>query len=255
MGFFVAILLGLVQGLTEFLPISSSGHLLLVEELCGVQIDALLLNVLLHVATLFAVLVFYRKTLLYMFKNPGCRLNRYLLVATLPAIVFVLAFGLLLGDVFSSANYVGVGFIVSGIFLAIAQFVAKRNKAPAPLNWKGVLTMGFAQALAVFPGVSRSGSTFAFGVIAGMEKNTTLDFSFLMSIPIILASLVYELVFSHGTLGASSTHWASIAVSFLVAFASALLGLKIMQKLVKKIGFWWFVPYLLIMGIVLLIWL
>lgn len=255
MGFFVAIFLGLVQGFTEFLPISSSGHLLLVEEVLGVQTDTLLLNVLLHIATLFAVFSFYRKTLFYMIKNPWCRLNRYLLVATLPAVLFVLGFGLLLGDVFSSANYVGVGFIVSGLFLAIAQFMAKRNRSPTPLNWKGVIIMGFAQALAVFPGVSRSGTTFAFGVTAGMEKNTTLDFSFLMSIPIILASLVYELLFNHGVSGATDIHWASVLVAFAVAFVSALVGLKIMQKLVKKIGFWGFVPYLIVLGIILLIWL
>lgn len=255
MSFWVALLLGVVQGITEFLPISSSGHLMVLEKLCGVQVDAIFLNVLLHIATLLAVLWFYRKTLLYMIKNPFCKLNKYLLVATLPAIIFVLIFGILLGDFLSSAEFVGVGFIVSAIFLGLAQYVISKNKKPTELNWKGVVTMGFAQALAVFPGISRSGTTFAFGAVTGMERNTTLDFSFLMSIPIILASLVYELVFSGPEVFAVSTHWASLVVAFVVAFLTAILGLKIMQKLVRKINFWWFVPYLIIMGIIIIVWL
>jgi len=255
MSFWIAILLGIVQGITEFLPVSSSGHLLLLESIFGVEMDALFLNVLLHVATLMAVVWFYRKTLWYMVKNPLCRMNKYLLVATLPAVIFVLLFGVLLGDFLSSSEFLGIGFIITAIFLTLAQFMVARNKKPTPLNWKGVLTMGFTQALALFPGISRSGTTFAFGVTVGMERNTTLDFSFLMSIPIILASLVYELAFSGVSLMANSTHFMSIIVAFVFAFFTALLGLKIMQKLVRKISFWWFVPYLIIIGIVIIIWL
>ena len=255
MSFLVALLLGIVQGITEFLPISSSGHLMIVEKLCGAEIDSIFLNVILHLATLLAVCLFYRKTLLYMIKHPLCKLNQYLLVATLPAVVFVLLFGILLGDFLSSAEFVGVGFLVSAVFLTFAQIVASKNQAPQKLGWKGVLTMGFSQALALFPGVSRSGTTFAFGVASGLEKNQALDFSFLMSIPIILASLVYELVFSGNALAILDTHWLSIVISFISAFLTALLGLVIMQKLVRKISFWWFVPYLIIMGILILIFL
>ena len=255
MSFLVALLLGIVQGITEFLPISSSGHLMIVEKLCGDEIDSIFLNVILHLATLLAVCLFYRKTLLYMIKHPLCKLNQYLLVATLPAVVFVLLFGILLGDFLSSAEFVGVGFLVSAVFLTFAQIVASKNKYPQKLGWKGVLTMGFSQALALFPGVSRSGTTFAFGVASGLEKNQALDFSFLMSIPIILASLVYELVFSGNALAILDTHWLSIVISFISAFLTALLGLVIMQKLVRKISFWWFVPYLIIMGILILIFL
>ena len=255
MSFWIAILLGIVQGITEFLPISSSGHLLILEYIFGVQVDSLLLNVLLHVATLLAVIWFYRKTVWYMIKNPLCRMSKYLLVATLPAVIFVVLFGVLLGDFLSSSEFVGIGFIITAIFLGLAQFIVTRNKKPTPLNWKGVLAMGFSQALALFPGISRSGTTFAFGVTAGMERNTALDFSFLMSIPIIIASLVYELAFSHSAIATTSTHIMSLIVSFVFAFITALLGLKIMQKLVKKISFWWFVPYLIVMGVVIIIWM
>lgn len=255
MSFWIAILLGIVQGITEFLPVSSSGHLLLLESIFGVQVDAIFLNVLLHTATLLAVIWFYRSTLWYMIKNPLCKMNKYLLVATLPAVLFVLFFGVIFGDFLSSSSFVGIGFLITAVFLIFAQIMVTRNKKPTELNWKSVLSMGFSQALALFPGISRSGTTFAFGVTVRLERNKALDFSFLMSIPIILASLVYELAFSGSALTVSSTHFVSIIISFICAFATALLGLKIMQKLVRKVNFWWFVPYLLLTGIAIIIWL
>ncbi len=253
MTFLVAIILGLVQGITEFLPISSSGHLVILEHWFGVEVDAVLLNVLLHIATLFAVLWYFRKTIAYLILNPFCKMNKYLVVATIPAVVFVLLFGKLFDSALSSLVMVGIGFILTGIFLAVSQIISKQIAVPKPLNWGSVLTMGFAQALAIFPGLSRSGTTYAFGVVAGTEKNTALDFSFLMSIPIIVASLVYELAFSGEALTLASTHWLAVVISMVTAFLSALLGLKFMKVLVNKIGFWWFVPYLIIVGILLLV--
>ena len=253
MTFLVAIILGLVQGITEFLPISSSGHLVILEHWFGVEVDAVLLNVLLHIATLFAVLWYFRKTIAYLILNPFCKMNKYLVVATIPAVVFVLLFGKLFDSALSSLVMVGIGFILTGIFLALSQIISKQIAVPKPLNWGSVLTMGFAQALAIFPGLSRSGTTYAFGVVAGTEKNTALDFSFLMSIPIIVASLVYELAFSGEALTLASTHWLAVVISMVTAFLSALLGLKFMKVLVNKIGFWWFVPYLIIVGILLLV--
>ncbi|MBQ8761951.1 MAG: undecaprenyl-diphosphate phosphatase [Clostridia bacterium] len=253
MAFWVAILLGLVQGITEFLPISSSGHLVLLEHWFGVEVDAVLLNVLLHIATLVAVVWYFRKTILYLITHPFCRMNKYLFVATIPAAVFVLVFGKFFDSTLNSLTMVAVGFILTGIFLAFAQLFSQKNPSFKPLNWTTVLSMGFAQALAIFPGLSRSGTTYSFGVVAGGEKNSVLDFSFLMSIPIIVASLVYELLFSGQALTLASTHWSSVVVAMLTAFISALLGLKLMKNLVNKIGFWWFVPYLIVVGILLLI--
>lgn len=255
MSFFIAIILGLVQGITEFLPISSSGHLLLIEKLSGADVDFVFLNVLLHFATLLAVCVFYRKKLWFMIKNPFCKLNKMLFIATLPAVLFVLLFGILFGDFLSCEQFVGVGFIVSAVFLMVSQYFIKRTKNPQPIGYKGALTMGLAQALAVFPGISRSGTTFAFGTMVGVSRTSALDFSFLMSIPIIIASLVYEMVFSGQSIFNVTASPISIVVSFLCAFLTALLGIKLMQKLVRKISLWWFALYLVIMGIVILVWI
>jgi len=244
----VLILLGVLQGITEFLPISSSGHLVLAEHFFGISCDLVFLNVLLHCATLLAVIIYYRKTLLYLVTHPLCLLNKFLLIATLPAVIFVLIFNSFVETTFSNLVFVGIGFILSAIFLGIAVWVASKTCNPQPLNYKNVTIMGLSQALAIFPGLSRSGTTLSFGLVAGTERQTALDFSFLMSIPIIFASLIYQLFttdFSTAFVGVSVF---GLILSAIFAFLSALLGLILMKKIVKKINLLYFVPYLLIVG-------
>lgn len=252
MSFWIAIVLGIVQGITEFLPVSSSGHLVILEKLFNVSVDSVFLNVFLHVSTLFAVCIFYRKTLWQMLKHPFCKQNLFLLTATIPAIVFVLLFGKIFDGFFSSTFFVGIGFLVSAFFLSMAQWVSAKTKSFAKLNFGSALFMGLGQAIAVFPGISRSGTTFAFGTVCGLNKKTALDFSFLMSIPIIVASLVYELAFKPITINVDI--W-GIVVASLFAFLTALLGLKLMQKLVQKLNLWWFVLYLVLIGVLIMIFL
>ncbi len=249
MEFWVPILLGLVQGITEFLPISSSGHLVLLEKLFGLNGSFLFLNVLLHVATLLAVIIYYRKTIKYLIMHPFCQMNKYLVVATIPAVIFVLLFNDFVNNVFGSTAMVGVGFLLTALFLTIAVFIAKRNTAPSQLNYKNVLVMGVSQAFAIFPGLSRSGTTLAFGLTAGVERQTALDFSFLMSIPIILASLVYELIFADYSTLFVDINITGTIIAFITAFVSALGGLIIMKKLVARANLLYFVPYLILIGI------
>ena len=253
MDFWLPILLGLVQGITEFLPISSSGHLVICEHFFGMEGNFLFLNILLHVATLGAVIIYYRKTIWYLITHPLCQTNRYLVVATIPAVIFVLLFGNFVDTVLSSIVMVGVGFLLTAVFLTIASIIAKRNTNPQPLKYSNVLVMGVSQVFAVFPGLSRSGTTLAFGLTAGVERQTALDFSFLMSIPIILASLVYQLIFAdYGTLFTDINVVGTI-IAFVTAFFSALLGLILMKKVVKNINLLYFVPYLIIVGIITII--
>ncbi len=253
MWFWVAVLLGIVQGITEFLPISSSGHLVLCEKLFGIEFDATFLNVLLHVSTLFAVCWYYRKKILYLITHPFCKMNLMLVVATLPAVIFVLLASIWFDLDNTNFIFLGVGFLLTAFFLLCAEFATRKNKNPKPLGWGGAIIMGIAQAMAVFPGLSRSGTTFAFGTVSGIEKNVALDFSFLMSIPIILASLIYEIFFTDKQLSFANTDWISVVIACVCAFIFAILGLKLMNKLVKKIQFWWFIPYLVILGIILLV--
>ncbi|MBR4270548.1 MAG: undecaprenyl-diphosphate phosphatase [Clostridia bacterium] len=241
---FIAIILGLIQGITEFLPISSSGHLVLVEKLFGIECDFTLLNVILHLATLFAVILYYRKVILYLICHPFCKMNKFLLIATLPAVIFVLLFHSFIDNYLSSSIFLGIGFILSAIFIYLGVSIP-RNTSPQSLKYSNVLIMGISQAFAIFPGLSRSGTTLCFGLLAGVERQSALDFSFLMSIPIILASLIYE-VFSSPV---DSIEPVSAIISFVTAFITAFLTIKLMKKIIKNKALLYFVPYLILLGI------
>ncbi len=250
--FWLAVVLGIVQGFTEFLPVSSSGHLVILEAIFDVSIDYTFLNILLHISTLLAVIYFYRKQIFYLITHPFCQMNKYLVVATLPAVIFVLILGPLFTDYMSNTTLVGIGFLITAVMLSIAQLVTKKYTVPSMLNYKNTLLMGIGQAFAVFPGLSRSGTTLAVGLVAGTERQSALDFSFLMSIPIILASLVYELIFSDVWTTPIQVEWYSILVACISAFITAWLGLSLMQKIIRKINLWYFVPYLIILGVVVI---
>ena len=246
----IAFVLGLIQGITEFLPVSSSGHLVLLEKLFSLEFDLTLINVILHFASLLAVIIYYRKTLLYLICHPFCKMNKFLVIATLPAVCFVLLFHSIIDTYLSKKITLALGFLFSGIFLLSGILISKKS-TPKALDYKNVLVMGLAQSLALFPGLSRSGTTLSFGLMCGVERSTALDFSFLMSIPIIIASVLFELFSSKFSL--SGIDIVSLTLSFLVAFLSALLCLKLMKKLTKKNNLIYFVPYLVLLSILTLI--
>lgn len=248
----IFIFLGIIQGLTEFLPISSSGHLVLFENIFKVEGDLIFLNVVLHLGTLFAVCLYYRKTLWGYIKNPFQKEVGYLIVATIPAIIIVLLLRSVVESSFGGA-YLGIGFLLSALMLTITSIIAKNKERIAkPFNMKTAVVMGVFQAFAVFPGISRSGSTICGGIIFGADKEKSANFSFLMSIPIILASLVFECFklsqesFSAGV--------APMLMGFVFAFVFGILAINLMLKLVKKANFWWFVAYLTVLGIGLSLW-
>lgn len=248
-----AICLGIVQGITEFLPISSSGHLVLLELIFGSDFNYALLNVLLHFATLFAVCFYYRNTIKYLVLHPFCKTNLMLFLATIPAVLFVILTKSFFDFDNSNFTFLGIGFLLTAVLLFVAETCVKQNKLPKKLGYLSAVAMGIGQAFAVFPGLSRSGTTFSVGVLCGNEKNETIRFSFLMSIPIILASVVYEVCFSKSEFLFDSTQIFGMILSIVFAFIFALLGLKLMNKLVERIKFVWFVPYLIILGITLML--
>ncbi|MBR7091230.1 MAG: undecaprenyl-diphosphate phosphatase, partial [Clostridia bacterium] len=122
----VAIVLGLIQGFTEFLPVSSSGHLVIAESILGINMNYNFLNVLLHISTLLAVIIYYRKKILYLITHPTCRMNRYLLIATIPAVILVLLTHSIFGKHMENTLFVGIGFLLTAVLLSVAQIVAKR---------------------------------------------------------------------------------------------------------------------------------
>ena len=233
MAFWIAIVLGLVQGFTEFLPVSSSGHLVLLEKFFDVTLDYTFLNVVLHFATLLAVCWFYRIRLWNLVKHPLSKQMQYLVIATIPAVIFVLLCNNFVESNLSSLTFVGIGFLLTAVLLIVAEIV---------------------KALAIFPGLSRSGTTLAFGLMSGVNKEEALDFSFLMSIPIILGSLVYEIISKNAfATSLTSADVLPIILGFAIAFFTALLSIKLMQNVMKKSKLFWFVPYLVVLGVLTLI--
>ncbi|MBR4998593.1 MAG: undecaprenyl-diphosphate phosphatase, partial [Clostridia bacterium] len=184
---FKFILIGFIQGITEFLPVSSSGHIVLFGSLFELD-NLLLISIVAHIGTLFAVIFCYRKKLIELIKNPKNPTTFNLIIATIPTVIIVLLFNKFLEDNFSIHTLVW-GFLLSAILLLVADLKKTGHK---PLNKQSAVYMGLTQGLALLPGISRSGSTLTCGLLLGYDKQETLDFSFLMSIPIILASAIYE---------------------------------------------------------------
>ena len=239
------VLIGFIQGLTEFLPISSSGHVVLFGSLFDLD-NLLLLSVVAHVGTLFAVIFCYRKRLVELVKKPFNKTNINLLIATIPTVVIVLLFNHFIEDNFSTKTLIW-GFLLSAVLLIIADF---KKDSYRPVNKRSALYMGLAQGMALLPGISRSGSTLVCGLLVGVEKNEALDFSFLMSIPIIIASAVYESIklFTMQL----TVNWLGIFIVMITSFVFGILSIKLMLKIVKKNKLYFFSIYLIVLSLIIL---
>ena len=245
--FFVYIIIGIVQGLTEFLPVSSSGHILLLSEIFGVDCDIVFLSVVAHIGTLLSVIICMRKRISYSIKHPFCKTNWQLLIATLPCVVGVLLFNDLVDKLYS-VYFLVAGFLITGILLIVADIIRLKNEN---FGYKHAITMGFMQAGAILPGISRSGSTMAVGMLSGANKEDACEFTFLMSIPIIIASAVFESV-EMFTKGVNIEILPAIIV-FVTSFVFGILSIKLMFKVLKNNKLYVFSIYLLILSAVTLL--
>lgn len=254
--------LGTVQGLTEFLPVSSSGHLTLLQQLLHYELGEAgmtFVNVLMHFGTLLSVLAVFWRDILSLFKKPFKTLFM-LIAATVPAG----AVGLLLNDkieaLFDPAYNgawlicLAVCFLATALVLLLTQFVSSRQKRTEPLGWKHALPMGIAQAAALLPGVSRSGSTIAAGVIAGAKREDVARFSFLLSIPVILGSLVVEVFHlvkpaAGAAVSIGTNEFIGMAVGVVFSAAAGFGAVKLMLKVIQKSNYKWFVVYLIALSL------
>ena len=199
-----SIILGIIQGLTEFLPISSSAHLVLVPYLLGWKIpadEAFIFNVLVQVSSLAAVIAYFWRDLITIlgawlggivhkkpFADPHARMGWLLILATIPAGVFGLLIKDLVEQAFASPVATAIFLFVTAGFLTASEYFSRKNKEVEQLNWKYALWIGVAQAISIFPGISRSGATISGGMVCGLKRTDAARFAFLMSIPILLAA-------------------------------------------------------------------
>lgn len=250
-----AIVLGAVQGFAEFLPVSSSGHLLLLQRLLGISEGGLFFDVMLHIGTLIPVFIVFFNDILGLFKKPFDKML-WLIIATIPAGIT----GVLLGDYIDSAFYAGtllsaillsITFLLTAGELFITETVQKRNKNALPLNIKSASIMGLAQGVAIVPGLSRSGTVISAGGLTGLNRNDNASFAFLMSIPVILgAALIsgYKAV-KDGIV----IELLPLIFGVVTAAITGYIAIKVMLKVIKKANYKWFSLYLIIMAIISLV--
>ena len=252
-------ILGVVQGLTEFLPVSSSGHLTLLQRVLGFDMGdgtMTLINIMMHLGTLIAVIVVFWRDILDLFKKPFKTLLM-LIVATIPAGVIGLIFSDQIDMLFSGEDgilYLSVCFALTALLLVVCEMIAKRQKVQKPLGWGSSVAMGVMQAVALFPGISRSGATIVAGTIAGTKREEVAKFSFLMSIPVILGSFAVEVLGiirePESVAGFGTNGIVGMIVGILLAMVFGFLAIKLMLKVIRKANYVWFSVYLVALSVV-----
>ena len=249
-----AILLGIVQGITEFLPISSSGHLLVAGTLLGIQAPPLAFEIVLHVGTLVSVLIMFRKDILAMLKHPLGKMVQYLVIATIPAVIIALLLNGFI-DQISDGRFLGFEFLATAALLAISERKLVRNPRKfTEMNAVDAVAMGGMQALgAVFPGVSRSGSTIVGGLFRGLDRKLCARFTFLMSIPAILGSLVFKLKDLMDLGSGGDIPVFALVMGTLAAAVFGVLSIRFMLNLISRKRLYGFALYVGILGLVVLI--
>lgn len=258
-----AVILGVIQGATEFLPVSSSGHLVLGSHLLDFASQGIVFDVMLHLGTLVSVLIVFRNDLLQMIAAPfkwvsGCKEETvrdflmwdvYVVVATIPAVIIGFSFKDRIELLFTSEIIVCLMLIVTGVMMIISQYLVDRGNQ---VNGSSSFLMGCGQAFAIVPGISRSGTTIFIGMLLGINRETVARFSFIMSIPAILGAAVLNL-------GEVITHPPAkdeMIMLFAGTLASAITGylaIKLLMDIIKRNRLQWFGYYCLVVATVGLI--
>jgi len=254
MNLFEAIVLGLIQGLTEFLPVSSSGHLEIAKSLFGVDPDAsFYFTVAVHGATVLSTIVVFRKEILNLItgsvkfeKNEETSYTLKIILSMIPVGIA----GVLLKDPIKNLFdgnlvFIGLMLLVTSLLLAVAHFIKKRERS---IGYKDALIIGIAQAIAVIPGISRSGATISTGLLIGNKKDEIARFSFLMVLVPVLGANLLEIM--SGEMNTAGTGPVVILSGFLAAFVSGYFACKWMISLVKKSKLIWFSVYCALVGLV-----
>jgi len=275
MNIFEAILLGIVQGLTEFLPVSSSGHLVLLQRIFGIQEPSLLFDTMLHAGTLLAVIVVLWKDIWQIIKKPIQKLTGLLIVATIPAVIAALTFKDVIEDLFISARFLGICFLITACLLTAAEILSKHavkkykpetNQEPEEqqtshsgakgMSWLNALFIGIMQAIAIPPGVSRSGAVISGALFCKIERDFAARFAFLMSIPAILGALVFqvrdlfrgsEVIVTEAGIGT-----AAIITGTVTAAVVGFFAVKFMLKIIREKSLLGFAVYTGALGIIII---
>ncbi len=250
------IILGIIQGLTEFLPVSSSGHLAVFSKIFGLESNNLFLETAMHFGTLLSLLIFFRikiyNTVKHAFnevkersvEKDNLKFIGYVIIGILPAAIVGLLLYDFINKAFDNMIFVGIMFLVTGGILFATKFLEKKaNK----INIKNSLFVGIMQIFALLPGISRSGITISSGVCSGMSREKAADFSFFMAMPLILAGFIKEFIDTGMNLSLE------IIMGIIASFISGYMAVYVLYKILKSRKFYMFSYYLLPLGIAVII--
>ena len=266
MDLFQAIVLGIVQGLTEFLPISSSGHLRIVPAFAGWEDPGAAFTAVIQLGTMAAVVLYFRQDLVHIARTwtaslrdrskrgeLDARLGWYLIIGTVPIVVFGVAFSHQIETGARDLYLIGTTLIALGLLLLVAEKVSRRERDLSDITRRDAIVIGFAQAAALIPGVSRSGATITAGLFLGMDRVAAARFSFLLSIPAVVLSGLYELRDVVGGSAEGAVGVAPTAVATLLSFVSGYLAIAFLLKFLTTHTTAVFVAYRVVLGAAVLV--
>jgi undecaprenyl-diphosphatase len=248
-----SIILGIIQGLTEFLPISSSGHLVLFQKIFGLQEGVVTFDVAVHVATLVGIVIVLRKEIQSILKKPLGKLTWLIVAGTIPTVIIAVVFKDLIDRLFASGSTLGFEFIFTGLVLWYAESVRSRNKGVENTTYMDAAFIGVGQGIAILPAISRSGLTLAGALMRGLNREFALKFSFLLSIPAILGAAAldgYDMV--KGGMAGAGVETLPLIIGMLAAGISGYFAVKFMLKVFSKASLKVFSYYVFILGILII---
>jgi len=247
-----AIVLGAVQGLTEFLPVSSSGHLVLFQKLFGFKEVPIFFDTLVHFATLLAVAFYLRKEIWQILTNLKKNINFIwiLILGTLPAVIFALLFKDYIENSFNSLWLLSIGFFITAGLLFATKFISEGKKDMQKINWIDSVIIGIFQAIAILPSISRSGATISSCLYRNIKREDAFKFSFLLSIPAIAGAMTLQ-IFDFNPSNLNGGFWPN-ALGFVMAAIFGFLSLFILEKIAQKGKFHYFSIYCFLLGVIIL---
>ena len=258
-----AIILGAVQGITEFLPVSSSGHLVLLMRILDIENTSLFFEIMLHIGTLAAVIAVLWKELWALLKKPIQSLTGFLILGTLPAVIAALAFRGFFEDAFFTGRFLGISFLITSLLLALAEYLSRRAlnagiQSKKSMKIPDALAVGVMQAIAIIPGVSRSGATIAGALSLKLNRDFAARFSFLLSIPAIIGALLLHIMERLSSsyevpAGGEAFGTISIIAGTLTAALVGFFAVRFMLKIIREKSLFIFAVYTGILGLAILL--
>lgn len=267
-----AIFLGILQGLTEFIPVSSSGHLVLAQRVLGLEEGVFTFDVMVHLATALSVILVLRKDigriildLAAAYKdilpmrrtragNPGVKLTMLIIAGSIPTFLMAILFKDFFEGLYVTGKSIGIEFIATGVLLWYAETVRNSGKGLGKMSYTDSVFIGFMQGTAILPAISRSGATIAGALIRGLKRDFAAKFSFLISLPAILGAAVFELIkLVDGGPGLSSVLQPEVVLGFLAALISGYLAVRFMLKVISTGSLKGFAYYVFLVGSIVLV--